>query len=160
MLAASGVLNLEEKGGPGFSAFEVEQENVRHYHPRKSYGPNEWRRMIYMTKVRQEKDAVFGAFDCPDASMVVPRRSRSTTPLQALNLLNSTFVLQQADLLSRRLKEETKSDAACIERAWELCFQRPPSLSEVADATAFIEQEGLVQFSRAMLNANEFVFIP
>ena len=160
MLAASGALHLEKMGGPGFSAFEVEQENVRHYHPKNSYGPDDWRRMIYMTKVRQEKDAVFGAFDCPDASMVVAKRSRSTTPLQALNLLNSTFVLQQAELLAERLKSETKTDSACVERAWDLCFQRPPSAAEVTDATAFIEQEGLVQFARAMLNANEFVFIP
>jgi mono/diheme cytochrome c family protein len=160
ILAASGALDLEKAGGPGFSAFEVEQENVRHYHPKKSYGPDDWRRMIYMTKVRQEKDAVFGAFDCPDASMVVPKRSRSTTPLQALNLLNSTFVLQQAELLAGRLKSETKTGTACVERAWELCFQRPPDEAEVADATAFIQQEGLVPFARAMLNANEFVFIP
>ncbi|MEZ6135449.1 MAG: DUF1553 domain-containing protein [Pirellulaceae bacterium] len=71
---------------PGFSPFEIEMENVRHYHAKKSFGPEDWRRMIYMTKVRQEREQVFGAFDCPDASMVVPG-SRSTTPLQALNLL-------------------------------------------------------------------------
>ena len=52
--------------------------------------------MIYMTKVRQELDSVFGLFDCPDGNQVMPKRSRSTTPLQALNLFNSTFVLQQA----------------------------------------------------------------
>ncbi|MDF1861712.1 MAG: PSD1 and planctomycete cytochrome C domain-containing protein [Verrucomicrobiales bacterium] len=160
ILAASGALDLEKAGGPGFSAFEVEQENVRHYHPRESFGPGEWRRMIYMTKVRQEKDAVFGAFDCPDASMVVAKRSRSTTPLQALNLLNSTFVLQQAELLAGRLKSEAETDTARVERAWDLCFQRPPGEAEMTDAIAFIQQEGLVPFARAMLNANEFVFIP
>lgn len=160
MLAASGALALEESGGAGFSAFEVEAENVRHYHPKKSYGPEDWRRMIYMTKVRQEREIVFGAFDCPDASQAVAKRSRSTTPLQALNLLNSRFVVQQAELFAKRLERESESTSARVERAWELCFNRPPEKADVADAVSFIEREGLVQFARAMLNANEFVFIP
>ena len=68
--------------------------------------------------------------------------------------------LQQAELLAKRLEGETESNEACVERAWELCFQRPPEKSETADSISFIEAEGLVQFARAMLNANEFVFIP
>ena len=160
ILAASGKLDLETSGGPGFSAFVVEAENVRHYHPKDKYGPEDWRRMIYMTKVRQEKDQVFGAFDCPDASQAVPKRSRSTTPLQALNLLNSQFVMEQAGFFAKRLESEAPTTEGRVERAFALCFQRPPSADELADARAFITQEGIVQFSRAMLNANEFVFIP
>ncbi len=160
ILMASGVLDLEKRGGPGFSAFEIEAENVRHYHPKESYGPEDWRRMIYMTKVRQEKDVVFGAFDCPDASQVVPKRSRSTTPLQALNLLNSTFLMQQAGIFAERLEKESASRKDQVERAWRLCYQRPPEPAESEDSLAFIEAEGLVQFCRALLNANELVFIP
>lgn len=160
ILSASGVLDLETAGGPGFSAFEIEAENVRHYHPKKKYGPEDWRRMIYMTKVRQEKDVVFGTFDCPDASQAVAKRSRSTTPLQALNLLNSHFVMQQAELFAKRLEAEAESTNHRVERAWQLCFHRSPDHSELTDAIAFIEDEGLVQFTRALFNANEFVFIP
>jgi hypothetical protein len=160
ILTASGKLDLEAQGGPGFSAFEVALENVRHYYPKKEYGEADWRRMIYMTKVRQEKDHVFGAFDCPDASQAVPKRSRSTTPLQALNLLNSAFVMEQADFFAKRLEREATTTNGRIERAFDLCFQRKPSPEDLADASAFIEKEGLVQFTRAMLNANEFVFIP
>ena len=160
ILAVTGVLDLENAGGPGFSPFEVEMENVRHYHAKKTFGPADWRRMIYMTKVRQEREQVFGAFDCPDASMVVPKRSRSTTPLQALNLLNSQFVMQQADLFAKRLEKESETRPQQITRAWQLCFQRTPTDEELADSEEFIKQEGIQQFTRAMLNANEFVFIP
>ena len=150
-----------KSGGPGFSAFEIEPENVRHYFPKKSFGPEDWRRMVYMTKVRQEKDAVFGVFDCPDASQVVSRRSRSTTPLQALNLLNSVFVNQQAELLAKRLRAEAgESTPEQIRLAFSLCFGRAAIVDELKDAEAFIRAEGLTQFTRAMLNANEFVFIP
>ncbi|TWU57135.1 PSD1 and planctomycete cytochrome C domain-containing protein [Rubripirellula reticaptiva] len=160
ILAVTGVLDLKNAGGLGFSPFEVEMENVRHYHAKKTFGPADWRRMIYMTKVRQEREQVFGAFDCPDASMVVPKRSRSTTPLQALNLLNSEFVMQQAELFARRLEKESDTRPEQIIRAWQLCFQRDPTDEELADSEAFIQQEGIQQFTRAMLNANEFVFIP
>jgi mono/diheme cytochrome c family protein len=160
LLLASGVLDLKS-GGPGFSAFEIEPENVRHYFPKKSFGPEDWRRMVYMTKVRQEKDSVFGVFDCPDASQVVPKRSRSTTPLQALNLLNSIFVNQQAELLAKRLHTEAgESTADQIKLAFTLCFGRDATADELKDAEAFIKAEGLHQFTRALLNANEFVFIP
>ena len=156
----SGLLNLKS-GGPGFNGFEVQMENVRHFFPKKSYGLPDWRRMIYMTKVRQEQESVFGVFDCPDASQSVPKRSRSTTPLQALNLLNSSFLMQQADLFSDRLKKDAGTNTVDqVNRAFSLCFNRFPSSAEVRDASLFIESEGLSQFARALLNTNEFVFIP
>ncbi len=159
VLAASGKLD-RKMGGQGFSAFEVEMENVRHYHPKKEYGPEDWRRMIYMTKVRQERDAVFGVFDCPDGSQVTPKRSRSTTPLQALNLMNSRFIMQQAEFMAQRLRSETELVAEQIRLAYELCFGRLPDQQELAASARFIDQHGLVQFSRVLFNANEFLFIP
>ena len=160
ILAVTGTLDLNSAGGPGFNPFEVEMENVRHYHEKKDYGPADWRRMIYMTKVRQEREHVFGAFDCPDASMVVAKRSRSTTPLQALNLLNSRFIMQQAGLFAERLTKEAKDDADRVRLAWNLCFQRNPTETELRDSTLFLKHTGLTQFTRAMLNTNEFIFIP
>ena len=107
VLQVSGALN-RAAGGPGFKVFEVQQETVHHYFPKTQWGPTEWRRMIYMTKIRQEQDPVFGIFDCPDGGQVMPSRSRSTTPLQALNLLNSGFMLQQAQILADRIRDRRR----------------------------------------------------
>lgn len=159
LLAASGVLDLR-MGGPGFSGFEVSLENVRHYFPKQEYGPGDWRRMIYMTKVRQEHDSIFGAFDCPDASQVMPQRSRSTTPLQALNLFNSRFSIQQAEHLAQRLRKETDSVTAQATNAFFLLYSRPPNSNELQTSVRFIREFGLLSFCRAMLNSNEFLFIP
>ena len=159
IVSVSGALD-SRMGGPGFSAFEVEAENVRHYFPKSSYGPEDWRRMIYMTKVRQERDSVFGVFDCPDASQVVPVRSRSTTPLQALNLLNSRFVMQQAGFFADRLRREAQTTEDRINLAYQLCFSRHAHEQEIQYAAEFIEATDWQQFARALLNANEFVFIP
>ena len=159
ILAVTGALD-NRMYGPGFSGFEVELENVRHYFPKKTYGPEDWRRMIYMTKVRLEKESVFGVFDCPDAATSVPKRSRSTTPLQALNLFNSPFMLQQAQLLADRLKRECGDDTSQqIVRAFWLCYGREPSTADLSDSKDFIAAEGITAFCRAMLNSNEFVFI-
>ena len=95
-------------GGPGFSVFAPNANYVRVYNPKAEFGPTEWRRMIYMTKVRIAQDATFGAFDCPDAGQSQPKRPRSTTPLQALNLLNSAFVLQQAEFFARQASERSR----------------------------------------------------
>ncbi|QDS86774.1 Planctomycete cytochrome C [Rosistilla ulvae] len=159
ILSVTGKLDLKQ-GGPGFSAFEIEPENVRHYFPKKDFGPADWRRMVYMTRVRQERDAVFGVFDCPDFNQVVPQRNRSTTPLQALNLLNSRFVLQQADFLVQRLESEASDPAAKVALAYQLCFSRLPDAEESTAALAFVQQNDWQQFARAILNANEFVFVP
>ncbi len=160
ILAVTGALD-RRMHGPGFSGFEVELENVRHYFPKKQYGPADWRRMVYMNKVRLEKESVFGIFDCPDAATSVPRRGRSTTPLQALNLLNSPFVLQQCELLVQRLARECGDDPPRrVARAYALCFGRAPDPEETAEALAFVSEAGWEAFSRALLNSNEFVFIP
>ena len=80
------------------------------YKPKKEFGPAELRRMIYQIKPRMQLDDTFGAFDCPDGGQIAPKRNRSTTPLQALNLLNSPFMLQQAGFFAERLKKASRRD--------------------------------------------------
>ncbi len=154
ILVTAGTLD-RRMGGPSFHLFEVERENVVHYHPKEETGPAEWRRMIYMFKIRQEQDAVFGVFDCPDGNQVIPKRSRSTTPLQALNLLNSRFTMQQAEKLATRVGAGERG----IRRVFEILYGRAGREEEVADALSFVTEHGLVSFCRAMLNTNEFLFV-
>ena len=79
-------------GGPGYNIWEKNTNYVAVYRPRGELGPDTFRRMVYQFKPRSQQDPTFGAFDCPDAALVAPRRYSSTTALQALNLLNSAFV--------------------------------------------------------------------
>lgn len=160
LLAVSGDLDLA-RGGPSFYLHDVDRENVYHYQPKEEFGPAESRRMVYAFKVRLEPDGVFGAFDCPDGSLVTPKRSVSTTPLQALNLFNSRFTAQQAAHFAKRLEREAGPDASArIQRAWQLAFDRPPAPSELAEAGQFAAAQGLEALCRAVLNANELLFIP
>ena len=129
MLRATGKLDLTMYG-PGFSFFLPNSNYVRVYEHKRSFGPEDWRRMIYAQHVRMERDLTFGGFDCPDGAQGAPRRPRSTTALQALNLFNSPFVLHQAQLLADRLVEDAGDDpAAQVRRAFALLFLVGPKSS-------------------------------
>jgi hypothetical protein len=147
-------------GGPGFDLFEPNNNYVKVYNPKKEFGPAEWRRMIYQNKPRMQIDDTFGSFDCPDGGQIVPRRMTSTTALQALNLLNSRFLEQQAGLFAQRLQRETGANVdAQVRRGFRLAFQRDPSMQEAAAASELVREHGLAALCRALLNANEFLYV-
>jgi hypothetical protein len=124
MLSAAGTLDLR-MGGPGYSVFEPNDNYVRVYIPKRKFGRDEWRRMVYQTKPRMQQDATFGQFDCPEASGVVAARNVSTTALQALNLLNSHFVVQQAGEFAKRLSREAHGRLAVPSRSRWGASRRP-----------------------------------
>lgn len=160
MLAASGVLD-EHMEGPGFSAFKPNTNYVRVYRPKEEFGPPEWRRMVYMSKVRMEQDSVFGAFDCPDAGLIAPRRTQSTTAIQALGLFNSRFTAQQAHLLAARCcRDVGNGPDSQVRRAFGLVLGRAPDGVEESAARKLTEHHGLAALCRALFNANEFLFLP
>ncbi len=160
ILAVSGRLDTR-MGGPGYNIWEKNTNYVAVYKPRLELGPDTFRRMVYQFKPRSQADPTFGAFDCPEAALVAPRRNISTTALQALNLLNSRFVVQQAAYFAERLTGEAGPDPARqAERGFQLAFGRAPSGSERTAAVALIRSHGAPAFCRALYNANEFVYVP
>jgi hypothetical protein len=159
ILAVSGRLDLA-MGGPGFEVFKPDSSYVHIYQAKEEFGPPEWRRMVYENRPRLQIDGIFGGFDCPDGTQIAPRRATSTTPLQALNLLNSRFILQQADFLAERLAREAGTDAgAQATLAFRLAFGRAPDAAELYATAQLIRQQGLPIFCRAVFNANEFLYV-
>jgi hypothetical protein len=117
--------------------------------------------MIYAHKVRREREAVFGSFDCPDAGQSTARRRESTTPIQALNLFNSRFTIDESDALAARVKSDVGNNAAKqIRRAYQLALNRDPSADELRDAEPAVRAHGLATLCRALFNSNEFLFLP
>jgi len=159
ILACSGRLNLQ-MGGPGFNLFN-QRGGLSGFIPIEKFDEQGHRRMIYAHQVRRERDPVFGAFDRPDGGQSMARRSESTTPLQALNLFNSQFVLDECHAMANRLQREAGSTAdQQIQRAWQLAWGRDPDADELADAREIVQQEGLPMLCRIILNSNEFLFMP
>ena len=81
--------------------------------------------------------------------------------LQALNLFNSRFTLEQADAFAARVKVDVGDDPAKqIRRAYQLTLGRNPSSPELADAKPVVRTNGLPTLCRALFNSNEFLFLP
>jgi hypothetical protein len=89
-----------------------------------------------------------------------PLRRVTTTPLQALGLMNNSFVQRQAKHLAARLEREAGSalnrQAAL---AFELVFGREANASELKEARALAAAHGLNELCWVLLNASEFVYV-
>ncbi|MDA0812149.1 MAG: DUF1553 domain-containing protein, partial [Verrucomicrobia bacterium] len=122
-----------------------------------NHGPETWRRMLYQERMRRVDDRMFTAFDFPDCGQVRAKRPVSTTPLQALNLMNSDFVIEQANLIAgRATKEAGASKEAQVRRVFELLLARAPDAGELAACKG----ADLHLVCRSLINSNEFAFLP
>ncbi|MCF7788148.1 MAG: PSD1 and planctomycete cytochrome C domain-containing protein [Prosthecobacter sp.] len=159
ILAVSGRLNLKMYGR-GYNLFD-QRGGLSGFDPIETFNSENQRRMIYAHKVRREPETVFGAFDCPDAGQSTARRIESTTPIQALNLFNSLFTLEQSEAFATRVQQEAGTDPAKqITLAYQLSFSRPPTAAELTDITPLVQNHGLSALCRALFNSNEFLFVP
>ncbi len=152
ILQASGKLD-RRIGGPSYRIHNVKKTYAQ-WEVVNNHGPNTWRRMLYQERYRRVDDKMFTAFDFPDCGQVRAKRPVSTTPLQALNLMNSDFVIEQAKFIAERARAEGSADP--VTRAFELLLGRAP----VADELAACEDTELELVCRSLMNSNEFAFLP
>lgn len=159
MLFVSGQLNLEMYGR-GFDLFD-KRGGLTGFNPRESFGSEGLRRMIYAHKVRREREGVFGAFDCPDAGQSTARRRESTTPIQALNLFNSRFTLDQSLAFSKHVQGLSgNAIEKQIVAVYRTALSRDPSDQELSECRLVVQEFGLETLCRVIFNSNEFLFVP
>lgn len=127
-----------------------------------NHGEQTWRRMLYQERMRRVDDQIFTAFDFPDCGQVRAKRPVSTTPLQALNLMNSDFVVEQSALIAQRATKEAGAGGlkSAVTRAFELLLTRRPDADELSAAFEIAKARGLNIVCRGLINANEFAFLP
>jgi hypothetical protein len=133
------------------------------------------RRSVYLMTQRIQRHPFLALFDGPDTNASTASRITSTTPLQALYLMNDQFVHEQARGLAERLSTED-SDAARIDRAYLLLYGRPSSREEQESATEFLgrvrdklaqmklspdqcQRQTWESFARAMFMSSEFIYL-
>jgi hypothetical protein len=159
ILLASGKLD-QSIGGRSYRIHN-EKKTYAQWEVVDNHGPHTWRRMLYQERMRRVDDQIFTAFDFPDCGQVRAKRPVSTTPLQALNLLNSPFVLEQTRLIAARALEETNGDQSdAIIRCFQLILGRPPDETELAVCVQLTREQDLAIVCRALINSNEFAFLP
>lgn len=96
--------------------------------------------------------------DCADPSILVEKRTQTTSPLQALALLNDPLLLVMSKNLAERVKSQPDVSQQ-VKLAVKLVLQRDPSAEEVKSLSAYVEKHGLEQLGRLLWNLNEFTFV-
>ncbi len=171
LLALGGSLDLSPAGAHPFPA---EQKYTQHNPFKAVYESN--RRSVYLMTQRIQRHPFLAIFDGADPSTSTPARPTSTTPVQALFLLNDTLVHDQAGRLAERLLTSADHDAARVQHAYALLFARPADDVETEAGVAFLEKlrtqlrtagtpddrlfaETWRSYIRALFRLNEFVYL-
>jgi hypothetical protein len=146
------------------------------------------RRSLYLFRKRNVRYPLFDAFDAPDTQNACPRRATSTHALQALTLLNGDLATASAKALAARVLCEagTAVDARSA-RVYQLALARGPTPTETERARSFLRAQSerireekrepgsssgefpavdpaecavWADFALALLNSNEFLYVP
>ncbi len=187
-LAVSGQLN-SEMGGPSIYPKIDAGILAGQSRPGQGWGKSDERsasrRSVYIFVKRSVIVPLMEVLDAADSNEPCPRRNTSTVAPQALTLLNSEFMNQQARHFADRLVRECGNDPAMqIERAYRLALARAPSTAELDAGVEFFrdrrasiiakrpaagaatdqplpdpDREALAAFCLVVLNLNEFVYI-
>ncbi len=173
MLYVSGDLDESVGGEHPFPA--MKDWNFTQHNPFKAiYETN--RRSVYMMTQRIQRHPYLAIFDGADPAMSTPVRLTSTTPLQALYLMNDKFVHDRAERITNRILQSNVKDQDRFQFVWRLLLGRSPSLAELDEMVAAKEKiheeydnegnnketaeklawEAVV---RSLLRLNEFVYI-
>ncbi len=160
MLQASGTLN-PEVGGPGFSDYRVIDtgNGTTYYDPFDSDAPELQRRSIYRFTPRGGETSLLDLFDCPDCATASPKRSSTTTPLQALTLWNGAMALRLAGNQARLVERQQAGASTQVETVYRMTLGRPPSETERQKAMELAEKHGLRSVCRVLFNSNEFLTV-
>ncbi len=159
MLSVAGELD-PRIGGPGYEDFHTFTHNTQFYEPRDFVGGTFNRRSVYRTWVRSGRNPLLDVFDCPDPSTRAPRRALTITPLQALALMNDSFVLRMSDRFAQRLQREAGPELdRQVTLAYQLAFARAPDAEEVAASQRIVGRDGLPALCRVLFNCNEFAYV-
>ena len=171
MIFISGKL-VSSTGGPAMPLEFVENTgNIKEGNVNPpSYMFQKWRpgqeflRTIYLPVIRSKAQPgpamLRNVFDFPQPSQLTGQRAITAVPTQALFLLNSPVVKEQAAVLATRIQEEAEDDTRRMEVLWLTLLNRPITPPEQIETAAFLTAEsdtGWIELCRALLASNEFL---
>jgi len=133
-------------------------------------------RSVYLMQPRIRQQPLLAIFDGADANAATGIRQTSTVAPQALFMLNSEFVHEQAGLFADRLTREASQDVDRVLLAYRLVFGRSPAPDELQEALDYLRQvsqriaelsipedqrtrAAWVSYLRALLSGNAFLFV-
>ncbi|MCH9723380.1 MAG: DUF1553 domain-containing protein [Planctomycetes bacterium] len=151
VLSISGQIDLKQ-GGSSVSHYPEQAVNPNK-NTKMKQNPSEFRRSVYLPIVRGSVPAALAVFDFPAPEMLVGNRPVTTVPAQALFMMNSPFVITQAQATAERiLKAVDKTDQEKISQLYLACMGRKANGSEQAEALKYIQS---LMSSKSKENSNK-----
>ena len=134
------------------------------------------RRSVYLMVQRNRRHPFLALFDAADPNQSVAKRQPTTTPTQALFLMNSPFVHAQSRAFAQRLLSAPGDMQDRIQLAFETTLGHPPEPQRVAEITAFLtayqqtlERQAIpvaqrpvevwAALARVLLTSNAFLYV-
>jgi len=117
------------------------------------------RRSVYRFIVRSVPDPFMESLDCPDPSILTPKRNVTLTAVQALAMLNDPLLIEQSRRFAQKLRAEADTLDRRIEKAVWLTLSRTVEPTEKAILAAYAREQGLENLTRLLFNSNEFLFV-
>ena len=97
--------------------------------------------------------------DCPDPSVLTPKRSTTLTAIQALAMLNNPFVVRMSEHFAERFATSAGSSTDQVQTAARLRSAVSPRRNEADAYATYARQHGLENLCRLLFNTNEFLFV-
>jgi hypothetical protein len=127
--------------------------------------PTNFHRTVYARISRLQLDSLLMQFDYPDANVHAEKRNVTTTAIQKLFEMNSTFVQDRARALATKLQSAGADDASRVRVAYRLLFARDPDRDELELALAFLKKPSRAglnrweQYAQSLLISNEMLYV-
>ena len=173
LLWANGSLNADKMFGPSIYTDIPAAVKAGQSRPGSGWGnssaEDKVRRSVYIHVKRSLLDPLIESFDFADTDQTCPVRFVTTQPTQALGMMNSDFIQQQADIFSQMLKQKTDSAEEQVTLALQRVMQRQPTADEVSRGLMLMEtlkteqklndDQARKYFCLVALNLNEFMYL-
>jgi mono/diheme cytochrome c family protein len=173
ILAVNGSLNLESMFGPSIYPVIPPEVLAGQSRPGAGWGQSSpedrRRRSIYIHIKRSLQVPLLAAFDAADTDTTCPMRYATTQPTQALSLLNSGFLNQQAGVFADYVRQQCPTRDGQVTLVLRRTTQHEPTQTEIDRGLELMdtlqsrhglsEDESLRYFCLLALNLNEFVYL-
>ncbi len=118
-------------------------------------------RTVYLPVARNNTVAELATFDAANPDLVTGLRPSTTVPAQALYLMNSDFMLDQAKAIAQRVEAQDGAPDSKVRKLYAHVLNREPTIAELKRASAFIDavSNGLTEFTHVLMASTEFLFL-
>jgi mono/diheme cytochrome c family protein len=139
MLVAAGTLE-RSFAGPGVSEVKaIDSNDQKIQNIEYGYQFLDTRRSVYTAAFRNVRHPLFEVFDFADINQPIAQRTTSTVATQALFLMNSPKVIEQARSAAEVVLKSSADTDTRIGNAFQSSLQRPPNETERAQVRDFLE---------------------